>query len=265
VGDQKDPKDWWDKLSAITPLILGLAVTGVGAVFTNIYNNRQLELNKIEALDKLRPLLTSGKPEDREFAYASFRALGYEQVAIRIIQVNKDQSGRSVLIQIAKSASSEVKSEADSTLKTLDQARKLVNVAEFGTAQPDPKFLQAHPDLAAHLDADEVWAKSAAGELGMSSPLAIAILEDTSAQMGRHQAEALIQATLAAIPGSRNTRQQQSTWLLEFLNQRDRYVQARPAFAKFATALLNRTNRLRDLVKNGDWELKSLGQNGTAK
>ncbi|MFL6415061.1 MAG: hypothetical protein ACJ74Y_05260 [Bryobacteraceae bacterium] len=40
MGDSKDPKDFWDKLSSITPLILGPAATGVGALFTNINNSR---------------------------------------------------------------------------------------------------------------------------------------------------------------------------------------------------------------------------------
>ena len=91
-------KDIWDKLPA-TPLLLGVVVTGVGAFFTHVYNFRQLQLNQITALEKLRPLLTSEKSEDREFGYASFAALGYEDIAIRIIQIKKDQSGRTVLVE----------------------------------------------------------------------------------------------------------------------------------------------------------------------
>ena len=139
MGSARRKKDFWDKISATTPLILGLAITGIGALFTQLYNHRQLELNKIEALDKLRPLLTSTKPEEREFAYASFRALGYEQIAIKMLQVTKDQSGRVVLAEIAKTASPEVKAEVSSTLKGLDEARKLVYKNEFGTAEPAAK------------------------------------------------------------------------------------------------------------------------------
>lgn len=97
-------KDPWDKISSITPLLLGVAVTGIGAFFTQVYKYRQLQLNQITALEKLRPLLTSDKPEDREFGYASFAALGYEDVAVRIIQIKKDQSGRPILIELQKSS-----------------------------------------------------------------------------------------------------------------------------------------------------------------
>jgi hypothetical protein len=62
--DSAKQKDWWDKVSSFTPLILGLSATGVAALFTQIYNFQQLQLNQIVALDKLRPLLTSNRTEE---------------------------------------------------------------------------------------------------------------------------------------------------------------------------------------------------------
>ena len=119
-----DGKDIFDKLSSLTPLLIGLCVTGVGAIFTNVYNNRQLQLNQIQALDKLRPLLVSDKPEDRAFAYASFSALGYEQVAIGIIQAKQDSSGgRGVLVQLTKTGTEENRALASQALTGLDQAQ----------------------------------------------------------------------------------------------------------------------------------------------
>jgi len=38
-------KTWWEVLVALTPLILGICVTGVGVFFTNIYNFRHLMPN----------------------------------------------------------------------------------------------------------------------------------------------------------------------------------------------------------------------------
>ena len=43
-------KDIWDILSSLTPLIIGLSVTGVAAVFTHIYNFRQLQLAQIQSI-----------------------------------------------------------------------------------------------------------------------------------------------------------------------------------------------------------------------
>lgn len=138
---QEKHKDLWDKLSSVTPLILGLAVTGVGASFTQVYNFRQLQLNQITALEKLRPLLTSEKPEEREFGYASFAALGYEEVAIRIIQIRKDQSGKPVLVELKRTgASLQFQNLAEDAIKSLESAKMEFNamVEKSRTIQPVP-------------------------------------------------------------------------------------------------------------------------------
>lgn len=112
-------KPWHEILVALTPLILGLAVTGVGAFFTQVYNYRQLEVNQLNVLDKFRPLLVSENPFDREFAYASFTALGHEQLALKLIQMKQDSAGRSVAQQIKLSGSGVAKAEATAALSVI--------------------------------------------------------------------------------------------------------------------------------------------------
>ena len=172
--------------------------------------------------------------------------------------MNKDQSGRSVLVQITKTASPEIKSEANSALKTLDEARQLINIAELGTAQPDSNYLKAHPEYTAHLDADEAWAKSTVKNLGMSSPLAVSILEDTSLSMGSNFARKLVTTTSAVVTPPLNTRERQAAWLTKYLDMREQYFQELPQMQKFLPALQKRLSRYRDLIKSGDWELKSV-------
>ncbi|HWE53610.1 MAG TPA: hypothetical protein VG273_27720 [Bryobacteraceae bacterium] len=249
-------KDFWDKIGAATPLVLGLLVTGIGAIFTQTYNNRQLDLNKLEALDKLRPLLTSAKPEEREFGYSSFRALGYEELAIQIIKSTKDQSGRVVLQDIAKTAPPAIKSQADAALKTLDEARSLVNQSEFGTATPDPEYLKAHPEVTRHLSVDENWAQTAAKELGAFSPLMAAVLEQASVQMGNRNAAKLKDAASTSVPPPLDTREKQTAWATQFLDRQEQYVlKLAPALQP---AIIERLRHYRDLVAAGDWDLKSV-------
>jgi len=124
-------KDFWDKISLLTPLLIGLGVTGVGGLFTNIYNERQLQLNQIAALDKLRPLLISEKPAEREFGYSCFVILGYEQMAIKIIKMNQDQSGRPLLVELQKSGSNEVQKSAAEALNVLNIAELLSQIKDF--------------------------------------------------------------------------------------------------------------------------------------
>src|SRR4051812_9011951 len=97
-------KAWWEIVATLTPLMIGLGVTGVGAYFTQVYNFQQLQLNQLSALDKFRTLLVSESPSDREFAYASFAALGYEGLAVKLIKLKQDSAGRAVAQDIKSGA-----------------------------------------------------------------------------------------------------------------------------------------------------------------
>ena len=112
-------KPWYEVIAALTPLILGVCITGVGAFFTHVYNFRQMQLNHLNALDKFRTQLISENPYDREFAYASFSALGHEQLALKLMQIKKDSAGRSVAQEIKISGSTTAKSEATAALSMI--------------------------------------------------------------------------------------------------------------------------------------------------
>ncbi|HMY97961.1 MAG TPA: hypothetical protein PL000_20615 [Anaerolineales bacterium] len=122
-------RSWIETLSSLTPLILGLLVTGVGATFTQIYNYRQLQLNQLAALDKFRPLLTSEKPEEREFAYASFAALGYDELALKMISLKNDGAGRAVVQDISASGAGIAKVTATQILQSIP-ARVYLHIGE---------------------------------------------------------------------------------------------------------------------------------------
>ncbi len=97
MSETQSGKSWYQILASLTPLIVGICVTGVGTFYTYQNNQQQLQLNKISALDKFRTLLTSENESEREFAYASFAALGYEELAFKIIKTKRDTAGNSVV------------------------------------------------------------------------------------------------------------------------------------------------------------------------
>lgn len=109
-------KSGLEMLASLTPLILGVLVTGLGAFFTQVYNYRQLQLNQLTALDKFRSLLVSEKSEEREFAYASFAALGYEKLALKMIDLKRDGAGRAVAQEIKSTGDATAKAAATETL-----------------------------------------------------------------------------------------------------------------------------------------------------
>ncbi len=120
MADVHPPKKTWlEVIAMLTPLILGLLVTGVGAAFTQVYNYRQLQLNQLTALDKFRRLLVSERPEEREFAYASFAALGYEDLALKMISLKQDGAGRAVAQEISTSGSASSRTTANAVLATI--------------------------------------------------------------------------------------------------------------------------------------------------
>jgi hypothetical protein len=254
VTDEKR-KDLWDKISSLTPLILGIAVTAVGAFFTQIYNFRQLQLNQITALDKLRPLLTSGKPEEREFGYASFAALGYEDIAVRIVQLKKDESGRSVLVELQKVGSPQVQATAADALRSLDAEQKLINIAEYGTIEPNESQLKELP--IEKMIPYARWAQTTAQELGISSKLGIAILYDTAVQSGQSRARKLKESASATVTPPLSSREKEAAWLKEFLDQRDKAMQQGPG-ARFYPSIKPRIDRLRDLLQKKDWDLETI-------
>lgn len=256
-------KDFWDKLSALTPLILGLAVTGLGAIFTQRFNEHQLQLNKIEALDKLRPLLSSSKPEERAFGYTAFSSLGYEKIAIQIIALNKDESGRPLLLEAQKSGSPEVKEQATGALDSLNKARMLVNIGEFGTtnAQEAAQKAKASGNLDEMKVAQaalngygsyEQWAQSEEKSLGSSSPLMLAILLDTAVQSGSPSTIRMCNFASQSVAPPLDTTDKERRWSETFLDFRSQYLARFPAFAP---AWEKRIDRLREHVRAGDWDL----------
>lgn len=112
-------KAWYEILIALTPLIVGVGVTGVGAYFTQVNNYRQLQANQLAALDKLRPLLISDDPFDREFAYASFVALGHEQLALRLMRLKQDSAGRAVAQRMQVDAGGGMQAQAGAALQAI--------------------------------------------------------------------------------------------------------------------------------------------------
>jgi Glycosyl hydrolase family 46 len=234
----------FDVLVALTPLILGLLITGVGAAFTHVYNFRQLQLNQINALEKLRPLLVSDKPDEREFAYSCFVALGYASMAVRIIALKQDASGRRVLEQLESTGPAALRAEVRAALRALDEAVRLVDRFERGA------------DARGGAGAEEQigpWAvecQTLTGQLGIRSKLGQAILLDTlvhSGEVGRK----LIEQTAAALPRTSADAGDEEPWLRELLRRRrERYRNSR-----VRAIVEDRVAELERQLDEGRWDL----------
>jgi hypothetical protein len=93
-------KDFWDKISASTPLIIALFITAGGTYLGAMHNLRQDKLAEVKILEKYKDLLASDKPVNREFAYGVFGTLGYGTLALKLISITGDQAGTQVVESI---------------------------------------------------------------------------------------------------------------------------------------------------------------------
>jgi hypothetical protein len=95
---------WYDIVNKLTPIVIGICVTGLGIVFEHTYHEKEIQLSKIntqlsqlKALNDFLPHLKSENSSERAFAYEAFVALGYEDLMIKIVTATKDPSGRPAL------------------------------------------------------------------------------------------------------------------------------------------------------------------------
>jgi hypothetical protein len=88
-------KDVWDRFAALSPLISGLAVALVGAVFTGIYSSRQSEIQKelqshqnrileMQTIEGFLPHLSSGNVSTQKAAVIAIGELSSPALAARI-------------------------------------------------------------------------------------------------------------------------------------------------------------------------------------
>jgi len=232
-------KDFWDILSALTPLILGIAVTGVGAFFTQIYNFRQMKLNEIQALERFRPQLSSKEEGERAFAYNCFRVLGYERLALELIKYNKDQAGVPLAEELAKSKDTSIRDSAANTLEVLSQADKFITKYE-GTSIEDPRYQQPE-------------AIKISKELGIKSGLGMLIIHDTLVQSGRTSINRFSALATKEMSGTPKNGISEKEWLLRFLQARK--VNLYKFESKFGKVMSKRVDELISLVQQDDRNL----------
>jgi len=160
-------KPWYEILASLTPLIIGIAVTAVGAAATHVYNFRQLQLNQLATLEKFSKQLSSQSALDREFAYAAFSALGYQELALRLAQVRQDEAARGVVEEALDHGSDSVRAAAEVAQRALPplSARVFLHIG-------DENLRELARVIAQHFDARGLspqGVENVAGKAGLPS------------------------------------------------------------------------------------------------
>jgi S1-C subfamily serine protease len=110
-------KDVWDRFTALSGLLSGLAVAAIGAYATQLYNARQQELQRardlaeisvqrVQTVEKFFPHLTSGNESQKEAALLIIGVLGDDSLPIQLAKVLGGTGSRAALSAFALGADS---------------------------------------------------------------------------------------------------------------------------------------------------------------
>lgn len=111
---EKPSKDLWDKFASISTFLSGVIVALIGIYATSVYNQRQLESQRIQkereisilrvqTVEKFFGHLASEDHSIRRAALDSISALGDEELAARLAKHFGGESGAAVLASLSKS------------------------------------------------------------------------------------------------------------------------------------------------------------------
>lgn len=110
----KAPKDWWDKLSAVSGLLSGGVVALIGIVVTfklterrrktdEQQKDREVTVLQVQTVQSFMPQLQSGNDVQIESALAAIKALGNSTLAENLARLY-GQGGKSFLSRVASSS-----------------------------------------------------------------------------------------------------------------------------------------------------------------
>ncbi|MEJ2636968.1 MAG: hypothetical protein P8184_16980 [Calditrichia bacterium] len=82
----------------LTPILATLIASLVATYVTYSYNERQMLLARIEALDKYREYINSQDAKTREYGFFVFEELGYSELVNKLAEVRDDPAALKVLL-----------------------------------------------------------------------------------------------------------------------------------------------------------------------
>ena len=94
-------RDLWDKLGALTPLISGVLISGIGIYFTHSNNVTQHKIQEVQTIEKLIPHLT-GDESEKKMAIIAISTLTNPETAAKIAQMFPSKGTVQALKSIAK-------------------------------------------------------------------------------------------------------------------------------------------------------------------
>lgn len=130
---ERPPKDFWDKLGAVSTLVGGVLVALVGGFATQVYNVRQqaseaarrereLAVIQVQTVERFFDHLTSNDERIKEAALDAIAALGNEELTTKLALAFGGPGSSAALTKIASRSDSEAAKSAEAALSELFSA-----------------------------------------------------------------------------------------------------------------------------------------------
>ncbi|TCG01051.1 hypothetical protein BZM26_09865 [Paraburkholderia strydomiana] len=126
------PKDFWDRLGTVSPLIAGVFIALFGFYATNIYDKRARESEvidrdrtvaaaELQTVEKFFPHLTSKDEDEKQAAILAISSINNPELATKIAMVFGGAGANAALTSIAVTASPADKAKVELALADLYQ------------------------------------------------------------------------------------------------------------------------------------------------
>ncbi len=119
----RPPKDTWDKLGSIAPIVSGFLIAGFGAYFTMQFNQQQIKLQELQTIERFIPHL-AGNEKTKKAAILAMSTLGNTELASKMASLFASEGTVSALQSIAQNGS-----RKDRNVATQAMARAFENMA----------------------------------------------------------------------------------------------------------------------------------------
>jgi Tetratricopeptide repeat len=130
-SSERPPKDVWDKMTAIGPIISGLITLAVGGYFTYVFNEHQLRLLEIQTIEKFIPRL-AGDEQSKRAAILAISTLTSTELASKMAGIYASSGTASALESIAENGN-----EKDKQIATKALAATLEKITDNQTRLTD--------------------------------------------------------------------------------------------------------------------------------
>lgn len=119
-SQRKTGKDFWDRLTAISPILSAVIIACIGAYFTYSYNLQALKMQEIQTVERFIPHLV-GNERTKRAAILAISSMGNATLAAKMASMFASEGTASALQSIAQNG--EEKDQAvikEALYKTLD-------------------------------------------------------------------------------------------------------------------------------------------------